>query len=121
MRGEVTESIVEYMNGMSKKQFTLEEGKAIQKAIPYEHADRNMKSLDINSKSKNGREEINQRTALIANTILKADTIKAEHIHLFKMCKWTEFSDRTGKCAYGFKEMRERLGYDVITGLEIEE
>ena len=89
-KDNVTNNIKELMNGISKKQFSYIEVSAI----------------------------LNTRIAELANKKLNSNRITPEDVHLLKKCRADEYTYRTGRCAYGYKELRIRLGYDPDTGLE---
>ena len=38
---------------------------------------------------------------------------------IYKKCVADEYQDRTGKCAWGFASVRNKLGYDPVTGKEL--
>jgi hypothetical protein len=78
-----------------------------------------LKKIIIKTRTIKGKQELNERIAKISNLILGSNTIKAEHVHLYKICRAEEYTDRTGKCAWGFKDVRKKLGFDEVTGLEI--
>lgn len=119
MKGQVTKNIMEYMNSRSLKTFTYIQVSAIAESIKKEYYNRKEKGVEINTKTKEGKTELNKRIAAIANNKLGTDNISAEDIKLYKKCFADEYTDRTGKCAWGFKDVRKRLGYDPKTGLEI--
>ena len=119
MTGYVSKRIMEYMNGMSNKKFSIEEVKAIKSSMYKEKQDRDLKQIIINTRSLKGKRELNERVARIANSILASNLIESQHVHLYKMCQLEEFTDRTGKCAWGFKHVRKSLGFDEVTGLEV--
>lgn len=120
MLGQVTRNIVEYMNGFSKKTFTYYEVCCIRDSIKIELRNRKKENLILNVKTKAGKEIINKRIAEIVNSKLNTDKIAAEDVRLYKRCFAQEYSDRTGKCSWGFKEVRKRLGYNPDTGKEID-
>ncbi|WP_315069341.1 hypothetical protein [uncultured Clostridium sp.] len=118
-KGKVTENIMEYMNSMEEKQFSYEEVSAIANSIKEEFYDRKYQGLVIKTRTKDGKNKLNQRVAAIANKKLNNCTITAHDVWRYKRCFAEEYTNRTGKCAWGFKEVRERLGFDRNTGLEI--
>jgi len=62
---------------------------------------------------------INRRVADIANEKLGSNLMTKNDVRLYKRCFAAEYTDRTGRCAWGFKEVRRRLGFDENTGHEI--
>lgn len=117
--GEVLKNVVQLMNALSRKQFTYAQVSNIVSAINEEYCSRKNDNIKINGKTKAGKLEISKRRAKIVNERLGADIITPEDIKLYKKCVADEYTERTGKCAYGYKEVRKRLGYDPDTGLEI--
>lgn len=121
MKSQVLSNTAEYMSGLSSKGFTEKEARAISTAIHREKKDRDLKSIIINGQTESGKELINQRAADIANQILKSNNcITPSDVRLFKRCRAEEYMDRTGRCAWGFASVREKLGYDPKTGLELQ-
>lgn len=111
---------MEYMNAMARdKSFHYEEVSAIANAIDAEYWDRKARDLVINGKTERGRQEINKRVSEITNRKLGKEVITAADVRLYKRCIAEEYTDRTGKCAWGFKEVRRRYGFDEKTGLEL--
>ena len=111
-------NIVEYMNGMGSRTYTIYEASAILYGICREYAERKSKGIKINTRTKAGKKALNKRIA----EIVKAEhgyNINHEDVLLFKHCRANEYQDRTGRCAWGFKNVREKLGYDPETGHEI--
>lgn len=119
MKGEVTKNIVEYMNSLSKKQFSYAIVSNIANAIKTEYYDRKSKGLKINGKTEQGKKQLNTRIADMVNKKL-GTSIMADDVRLYKRCFAEEYTNRTGRCAWGFKDMRERLGFDIETGLELD-
>lgn len=120
MKNDITKNIVEYMNVLSNKEFSYEEVKAIATAIYREKVDRKAKEIVINTRTPKGKDMLNQRIARFANKLLKGNSIKSDHVHLYRICRMEEFTDRTGKCAWGFKNVRRQRGFDEITGMELD-
>ena len=114
----VTNNIKEYMNTHGKREYTYAQVSAIQECIRAEYEGRKNAPLYINTKTKEGRKTLNKRIASLVNEKLNSFDITYEDVHLYKKCKAEEYQHRTGRCAYGFKELRERRGYDPETGLE---
>ncbi|MEG2289073.1 MAG: hypothetical protein RSA29_04525 [Clostridium sp.] len=112
--------VLSYMNSHGRKQYTKYQLSAISTAIKIEPLDRAEEGLVIKTRSKKGREILNQRIADIANKKLYKDKVTAHDVWVFKKCNAEEYQDRTGKCAWGFKEVRKKLGFDEETGLELE-
>lgn len=119
MKGQVSKNIMEYMNAMSTKQFSYVHVSCIANSIKVEYYDRKLKGLEIKVKTKAGKTELNKRVADIVNKRLGIKNITPDDIKLYKNCFAEEYANRTGKCAWGFKELRQRLGYDPETGIEI--
>ena len=114
--------VLSYMNARGKKQYNKYQLSAISTAIKLEPLEREEQGLCIKSRTKKGKELLNERAAEIANRRLtKNDLVTGYDVWLFKVCNAQEYQDRTGKCAWGFKQVRKRLGYDENTGLELEE
>lgn len=118
MKGTVTENILAYMNSMGKKTFTYIQVSKIAEAITQEYFERKAEGSSINVKSRKGKRQLNERIAAIANQGLN-NLVTAEDVHLYKVCRAEEYSNRTGRCAFGFKDTRKRLGYDPETGYEV--
>lgn len=125
MKGNVTTNVLEYMNGMSKKQYVYSQVSAIANAITDEFYDRKAIGLIINGRTENGKKEIRTRVAAIANKklikkgLLDEANINSYDVWLYKKCYAEEYTDRTGKCAWGYKELRQRWGFDPDTALEL--
>lgn len=120
MPGQVIKNIVEYMNAHSvNKTFNYYEISTIRSAVRLEWKNRKETGLDINTRTRSGRGHIDQRVSDIANEIIGRNAISPEDVRLYKKCFSEEYTDRTGRCAWGFKEVRRRLGFDEETGLEI--
>lgn len=119
MEGQIVKNINEYMNAWAKKQFTYKQVSCIATSIKFEKRDRELRGVKIKVKTKEGRNELNKRTACIVNKRLGISSISAEDIRLYKRCFASEYSNRTGKCSWGFEDMNKRLGYDPKTRLEI--
>lgn len=114
----VNENIADYMNSRGKKEYTKYQVSAILIAIPIEREDREDKELKIKTRTKQGKEIINSRIADIANKNLNKK-VTSHDVWLCKVCRSDEYQDRTNRCAWGFKDIRKRLGYDENTGYEI--
>lgn len=114
----VIDNIVEYMNARSKRKFTRYEGCAIRDSIKIESNERDTRPIGLNTKTKLGRAVISQRTADICKRDYNV-SVTAKDVKLYKNCFADEYSDRTGKCAWGFRNKRIDLGYDPETGVEI--
>lgn len=114
-------NIIEYMNSRSNRTYLLIEVAEIANAIIKERKDRKLKGLQVNTKSALGKEIINKRTAGFVNNKLNPRVpLRSEDIRLYKQCVADEYMDRTGKCAWGYKDVRQRLGYDPSTGIELQ-
>ncbi|MCH4200649.1 MAG: hypothetical protein LKF87_14595 [Clostridium tyrobutyricum] len=119
MENNITQNIMDYMNSMGRKQFTYIEVSCIASSIKREYCDRKKKDIKINTKIKSGREELNRRIANIVNSRLHIKSITPKDVRIYKKCFAEEYAARTCKCAWGFKELRRRLGYDPKTGVEL--
>ncbi|KOF57840.1 MULTISPECIES: hypothetical protein [Clostridium] len=119
MKGRVTKNILEYMNSMSIKQFSYIQVSCIASSIKTEYYDRKDKNIKINGKTEDGKKQLNKRIADIVNKKLLNNDITPDDIRLYKRCFAEEYTNRTGKCAWGFTELRQRLGYDPKTGIEL--
>lgn len=114
-------NILSYMNNFGNRQYTKYELTAIAYSISLEYYDRKEKGLIINTRTKLGKKEINERIVKFANSRLNSNNIKVSDVELYKKCRAIEYEDRTGRCMWGFKEKRKQLGYDPETGLELKE
>lgn len=113
--------ILSYMNSHGKKQYTKYQVSAISTAIPIEAKEREEEFIKFNTRTRKGKELLNRRVADIANRNLDVNSRVTPHdVWVFKRCRLEEYQARTGKCAWGLKEYRRRLGYDENTGLELE-
>jgi hypothetical protein len=121
MKADVTTNIAEYMSALGGREFCATEVGIIRKAIRTEFSRRRRDHRTIAAKTKIGRAEINRRVADIANFALGIVELSPEDIQLYKKCRLLEYADRTGKCAWGYTELRERTGYDPVTGRELAE
>jgi hypothetical protein len=107
------------MNGMCRDRvFTATEIGIIESQIKPEYFERKELGILINGRTVEGKRLINQRIADRSNERLSAKIpITAEHIRIYKVCWLDEFTERTGKCTWGFKDVRIKMGYDPDTGL----
>lgn len=113
--------IAESMSVLSDRKFTAFEVGIIESCKQLEPINRKEKNITIDVKTESGRNEINKRVAAMVNEKIKPQIlIEPKHIKLYKRCFTDEYTNRTGKCAWGFKELRSRLGYDPETGKEID-
>jgi hypothetical protein len=114
-------AIAELMNGLcTDRTFTGNEVALIENLIRVELADRKAEGLIIKSKTNEGKYLINSRIAAKINEFMKPkQPITYHHIKLYKRCWVDEYCERSGKCAWGFPYVRERLGYDPKTGKEV--
>ncbi|MDF2675309.1 MAG: hypothetical protein K0R09_3581 [Clostridiales bacterium] len=121
MATERQKAIADLMNGTCRdRQFTGLEIAMIESSRVPELKERKKLNIIVNGKSPEGKLLINQRTANMVNSILRPKVpLRAEHIKIYKRCWADEYTDRTGKCAWGFKEICARLGYDPVTRLEL--
>lgn len=115
--GNVSKNICKYMNSLGRREYTLDEVKAIKKAILEEREFRRKNNINVNF-DRNGKKITNEKIALIASDNLEMK-ITVRDIELYKRCVRNEFEDRTGKCAWGFPEVRKRLGFNPATGEEL--
>lgn len=114
----VIDNKVKYMNARNDRIFTRYEASAIRDSIRLEHKQKITRPNDLNPKTKRGREVINDRVVEIAK-LKYGVTVTAKDVWLYKKCFADEYSNRTGKCAWGFQEVRKKLGYDPKTGVEV--
>lgn len=114
-------AIAELMNGLcTDRTFTGNEVAIIENQLRVELADRKAEELIINSRTDKGKQIINMRIAARINAFMKPKhLISPHHIKLYKRCWVDEYCDRSGKCAWGFPDVREKLGYDPKTGREV--
>ena len=111
MISEILENRAEYLNGLSKREFSINEVKAISVAIAKERRDRDSNNIIIQGNTVKGRQAINERVAYIVNQMLKTkDAIKPADVRLYKKCRAEAYMDRTGRCAWGFANVREKGG-----------
>lgn len=115
----VADNILAYMNARGNKQYTKYQLGAIRAAVRIEFITRDKSDIFFNARSKIGKEKLNKKIAEIANEALGSTDITAHDVWIYKKCVADEYQDRTGKCAWGFKSVRKKLGYDPETGLEI--
>lgn len=122
MATERQATIAELMNALGDRKFTPFEIATIEAHKVPEYEDRKNKNIQINGKTEEGKKQINKRLAAMVNEVIKPKIpITAEDIRRYKRCWADEYTNRTGKCAWGFKEVRAKLGYDPVTGVEVEE
>lgn len=114
----VIDNITQYMNCRSTKIYTKYEVSAIRGCIKLEYNNRFSRPSWLNVKTKKGKEYLNQRIANLVNEKYGL-SIKGKDVWLYKKCFADEYSDRTGKCIWGFKHVRENLGYNPETGREV--
>lgn len=120
MATERQKTIAELMSALGNREFTAFEVSTIESCKSIEYNDRKKNGIKINGKTEKGKKQINKRLAAVVNKIAKLKVpITGEDIRLYKRCWADEYTERTGKCAWGFKEIRTKLGYDSVTGLEI--
>jgi hypothetical protein len=114
-------AIAELMTGVCRdRSFTGNEVALIEIQIKTEKEDREAQGIEIETKSRLGRENLCKRIAAKINAETKFKIpITAKHIHQYRQCRADEYTNRTGKCAWGYKNTRERLGYDPKTGKEV--
>lgn len=121
MATERQKIIAEMMSSLCDRQFSGMEIAIIESAKTQEYLERKKEPLDINIKTNVGKTIINKRIAFKVNSTMKPkNKITVEHIKLYKHCIADEYTERTGKCAYGYKNIRESLGCDLATGKPIE-
>lgn len=123
MATERQKAITEYMNSRcTNRLFTPFEVQMIESVIVREKELRDRRGIVINSRTKAGKLLLNQRIADMVNKAMNfkpGEQMKPEHIRLYRQCWADEYTDRTGKCAWGFKDVREKMGFDPVTGLEV--
>lgn len=118
MNGEVLQNVCEYMNAFSDKEYKKLHISILKKCILQDYNERKSLKININFRTKEGKKIIHERIIKIANEIYDID-FKTEDIRLYRRCVSEEYSNRTGKCAWGFSDVRKRMGYDPVTGEEI--
>lgn len=114
----VIDNIAEYMDALGDRHYTVYEVSAIRAAIKKEFYERRAQGITINGRIKSGRLQINERVAAIIKRDYGFDLSNSD-LQLYKKCFLSEYQDRTGRCGWGFKELRQRLGYDPETGIEL--
>lgn len=119
MENNVTQNITDYMNSMGTKQFSYNQVSAISAAIKTEYYERKANESASVPRTKAEKTLLNNRIAEIANNLLFTK-ITGDDVHLYKKCREDEYSNRTNKCAWGYKNTRDRQGYDIMTGVEKE-
>jgi hypothetical protein len=114
-------AIAELMNGLcTDRTFTGNEVALIENLIRVELADRKAEGLKIETKTSLGKQTINTRIAARINAFTKGGKpMTYHHIRLYKRCWADEYSERSGKCSWGFPEVRRKFGYDPTTGQEV--
>lgn len=115
----VADNILAYMNARGNKQYTKYQLGAIRAAVRTEFITRDKTDIFFNARSKVGKQKLNRKIANIANELLGTADITAHDVWIYKKCLADEYQDRTGKCAWGFPEVRSKLGYDPVTGKEL--
>lgn len=117
---DVCKNVAELMNACGQKAFNRYQVSAIRSAIQLEFHDRKAKNLTIRSRTMAGKSMINKRIADIDNDKLDPSlSVTTDDVKLCKKCICDEYSQRTGKCSWGFKDVRSRMGYDPDTALEL--
>lgn len=110
------------MSALSYRIFTGFEIAIIEGCVISEYKQRKIEGISINNKLLSGRKIIRERTAALVNERLNTgNQVNEEHILRFKRVLADDYTERTGKCAWGFKEVRKRWGYDPDTGREIDD
>ncbi len=117
MESNVTQNITDYMNSRRNKHFSYYQVSAISAAIKTEYYERKAAGSAYVPRTKAEKEYLNNRIAEIANKSLFRK-ITGDDVHLYKKCREDEYSNRTNKCAWGYRNTRDRQGYDITTGLE---
>lgn len=115
IKGQVDKNVLNYMNQLSEKEFTLDVLPKIRKAIKLEIKDRKEKEIEINNRSRKGKWEIYKRVSEIAKKELDSN-ITAKDVQLFRNCVRNEYTDRTGKTTWSIPAMREFYGFNKVTG-----
>lgn len=118
--GQVFENIAYYMSTLGNKEYSKFEASAIGQSIRTEFEERQKdETLKFKSvRSKIGKEKLNNRVAAIVKRDFSIN-VTAQDVLIFKKARPEEYQNRTGRCAWGFKDLRKRLGYDPETGLEL--
>jgi hypothetical protein len=115
----VSKNITTYMNARYERHYTVKEIKIISISFAKERVDRKNNSLYIASRTIKGRQQIYNRVADIANKKIGRKVIRPIDVERFKICQRQESENRTGKCTWSIPEARKKLGFDPLTGLEI--
>lgn len=115
----VADNILAYMNARGTKKYTKYHLGAIRAAIRIEFITRDKTDIFFNARSKACKQKLNREIAKIANETLGSIDITAHDVWIYKKCVADEYQDRTGKCAWGFASVRNKLGYDPETGKEL--
>lgn len=102
----VNKNISDYMSALGNRNYLEFDAAIIRNAIAYEYLDRKKIGLNLNKDKK----KINNR---IIKLIFEKYDIRysLNDIILFKKCRLLEYEYRTGKCPFGFKEYKKRMGY----------
>lgn len=118
MNGEILKNVCEYMNALSKKKYKTLEISILKKCILQDYKERKSLKINVNFRTKEGKQIIHERIVKMAKQIYNIN-FTSEDIKLYRKCVSEEYSNRTGKCAWGFAEIRKRIGYDPVTGIEL--
>lgn len=114
-------AIADMMNGLcTDRTFSANEVAIIEQTVRYESLERSARGIRLQTKTREGKELLNNKIAAMINSYLKPRIpLTGPHISLYKKCRLEEYTERTGKCPWGFPEMRKRLGYDPKTGMSL--
>jgi RNA-binding protein YhbY len=115
-------AIAELMNGIcTNRTFTGNEIALIEIQIHAEKDEREVAEIKVDTRTKKGKQQLCKRIAdkINAEGILNTP-LEGDHIHLYRRCRIDEYTERTGKCAWGFKDICQKFGYDPVTRKEIE-
>lgn len=111
-------SIAENLSALCDREFTGLEIAMIENTRKTELDDRRKKGINLKSNSTAGKLLINTRMAEMVNGTLNPKIpMTAEHIRQYKHVWADEYTERTGKCAWGFKDVRKKFGYDPFTNI----
>ena len=88
--------------------------------IQLEREERAAIGVVIDTKTKKGRKALCEKIARMINAVGSFKVpITAEHVHMYKKCRADEYTERTGKCSWGYANTCEKFGYDPVTREEI--
>ena len=114
-------AIAELMNGVCRdRTFTGNEVALMEMQIQLEREERAAIGVVIDTKTKKGRKALCEKIARMINAVGSFKVpITAEHVHMYKKCRADEYTERTGKCSWGYENVCQKFGYDPVTREEI--